>query len=220
MLKLSTRQRRASSLRSKFRETSFCRVAAKSLHCSLASGSSDEELTDAVTEVFGQFGTVYVKIRRDSRGMPYAFCQYTVRDVPHALAPLVQSLTLRRTRTMPRMPSSSGRTRSSAAGNVAPRSPRSNVRLCRPPCLLCCLFRADFSTGALYASKHDGSSVDECEVRSMLERYGMIEKIFAPSETEKEIFALPNGLWVRFAYFQDCRDAQSVIISLRIPLHR
>ena len=29
-------------------------------------------------EKFEQFGNCYVKIKRDSRGMPFAFCQYEV----------------------------------------------------------------------------------------------------------------------------------------------
>ena len=32
----------------------------------------------AVTQVFREFGPVFVKIRRDTRQMPFAFCQYTV----------------------------------------------------------------------------------------------------------------------------------------------
>lgn len=31
----------------------------------------------AVTQVFREFGPVYVKIRRDHKNMPFAFCQYT-----------------------------------------------------------------------------------------------------------------------------------------------
>jgi hypothetical protein len=32
----------------------------------------------AVTQVFREFGPVFVKIRRDAKQMPFAFCQYTV----------------------------------------------------------------------------------------------------------------------------------------------
>ncbi|UNI24388.1 hypothetical protein JDV02_010138 [Purpureocillium takamizusanense] len=37
---------------------------------------SDHELEEEVTRVFGRFGTVFVKIKRDGRHMPFAFCQY------------------------------------------------------------------------------------------------------------------------------------------------
>ncbi|KAI0020649.1 hypothetical protein F4780DRAFT_779330 [Xylariomycetidae sp. FL0641] len=37
----------------------------------------DSALEAAVTRVFNQFGPVFVKIRRDQKNMPFAFCQYT-----------------------------------------------------------------------------------------------------------------------------------------------
>ncbi|MCJ1449600.1 MAG: hypothetical protein MMC23_010122, partial [Stictis urceolatum] len=42
----------------------------------LVSTLTDEQLEFSVTRTFEQFGKVYVKIKRDPRGMPYAFCQY------------------------------------------------------------------------------------------------------------------------------------------------
>lgn len=39
---------------------------------------SDQTLEAAVTKIFSQFGTVFIKIKRDPRNMPHAFCQYTV----------------------------------------------------------------------------------------------------------------------------------------------
>ncbi|TAQ88197.1 hypothetical protein B7494_g3501 [Chlorociboria aeruginascens] len=43
----------------------------------LLQSESEESLQVAVTQVFREFGAVYVKIRRDGRQMPFAFCQYT-----------------------------------------------------------------------------------------------------------------------------------------------
>ncbi|KAI0886083.1 uncharacterized protein GGS22DRAFT_179088 [Annulohypoxylon maeteangense] len=37
----------------------------------------DSRLEAELTRVFSQYGIVFVKIRRDSRNMPFAFCQYT-----------------------------------------------------------------------------------------------------------------------------------------------
>ncbi|KAL8772027.1 MAG: hypothetical protein Q9209_002692 [Squamulea sp. 1 TL-2023] len=42
----------------------------------LTQAKSDDQLEHSVSEVFQAFGNVYVKIRRDSKGMPFAFCQY------------------------------------------------------------------------------------------------------------------------------------------------
>lgn len=49
---------------------------------SLPESKDDRSLEAAITREFGQFGTVFVKIRREMKGgttgMPYAFAQYTV----------------------------------------------------------------------------------------------------------------------------------------------
>ncbi|KAE8440775.1 hypothetical protein EG329_006592 [Mollisiaceae sp. DMI_Dod_QoI] len=43
----------------------------------LLQSESDEALEVAVTQVFREYGVVFVKIRRDAKHMPFAFCQYT-----------------------------------------------------------------------------------------------------------------------------------------------
>ncbi|KAL7947745.1 hypothetical protein V8C42DRAFT_342757 [Trichoderma barbatum] len=43
----------------------------------LTQAFDDRRLEIEVTKYFSQFGTVFVKIRRDSRQMPFAFCQFT-----------------------------------------------------------------------------------------------------------------------------------------------
>jgi hypothetical protein len=48
-------------------------------HLSLHQGQSERDLQSAVQAVFSAYGKVYVKIRRDPAGMPYAFCQFLVR---------------------------------------------------------------------------------------------------------------------------------------------
>ncbi len=45
---------------------------------SLSQSRTDEQLEYSVTSVFQIFGDVYVKVRRDNKGMPFAFCQYEV----------------------------------------------------------------------------------------------------------------------------------------------
>lgn len=48
----------------------------------LLQSETEEALQVAVTQVFREYGSVFVKIRRDSKQMPFAFCQYT--DPEHA----------------------------------------------------------------------------------------------------------------------------------------
>jgi len=57
--------------------------------------------------------------------------------------------------------------------------------------------------------------VTEQEIRTLLSARGDLEKVFAPTDTEREIYQLPLGMWVRFAFFQDCRDAILVSYYLR-----
>ncbi len=45
---------------------------------SLVQTQSDDQLEHHVHIAFLQYGTCYVKIRRDARGMPFAFVQYEV----------------------------------------------------------------------------------------------------------------------------------------------
>ena len=47
---------------------------------SLVQTQSDDQLEHHVHVAFLQYGTCYVKIRRDARGMPFAFVQYEVSE--------------------------------------------------------------------------------------------------------------------------------------------
>jgi hypothetical protein len=38
----------------------------------------EQELEAGVLAVFREYGMVFVKIRRDAKNMPFAFCQYAV----------------------------------------------------------------------------------------------------------------------------------------------
>lgn len=47
---------------------------------SLPEHREDYTLEAAVTKEFQRFGVVFVKIRRDTNGMPFAFVQFTVSN--------------------------------------------------------------------------------------------------------------------------------------------
>ncbi len=59
-------------------------------------------------------------------------------------------------------------------------------------------------------SKLSGDPIDEQEARAQLEHFGAIEAVWYPTKTDTVMYQLPKGIWIQFAYFQDCRDAQSV----------
>lgn len=66
----------------------------------------------------------------------------------------------------------------------------------------------------MYLSKVTGGFVSENEARQVLAQFGALEKVWYCSQTDKEMFRLPEGIWVMFAFFQDCRDAQIVSLPL------
>ena len=71
--------------------------------------------------------------------------------------------------------------------------------------------------GSLYLSKINGGLITEAETRDIMAKYGPIELLWFASQTEREMFGLPEGVFARFAFFDDCRDAQmvdSLIVSL------
>ena len=52
----------------------------------------------------------------------------------------------------------------------------------------------------------------------MVKKYGELENVWYCSPTDKEMFRLPDGIWIMWAFFQDARDAQAVSIKV-LQLH-
>ena len=59
-------------------------------------------------------------------------------------------------------------------------------------------------------SRLTGGKITEGDARRVLQPFGPVECVWWSSKTEREMYQLPEGIWVKFAYFQDCRDAQGV----------
>ncbi|KAI4168588.1 MAG: hypothetical protein LQ348_007461, partial [Seirophora lacunosa] len=134
---------------------------------------SDEQLERSVAAAFARFGRCFVKIRRDNKGMPFAFVQYEhANDAQRAI-------------TMGRGLIIEGRACRTEVAKVNP------------------------TAGSLYLSKIAGGEITEADARQALAPYGALEKLWYCSQTDKEMFRLPEGVWVMFAFFQDCRDAQA-----------
>ncbi|KAJ9618257.1 hypothetical protein H2203_009173 [Taxawa tesnikishii (nom. ined.)] len=64
---------------------------------------------------------------------------------------------------------------------------------------------------SLFVFKHIGGYLNTAEVLRILQQYGPIERSWPASETEREMFQLPEGLFVRFTYYDDCRDAKQAL---------
>jgi hypothetical protein len=63
--------------------------------------------------------------------------------------------------------------------------------------------------GAVILSKSNGIAVTEAEAKGILGRYGPIE-LLAATNTAIERAGTCQGMYVRFAYYLDCRDALRV----------
>ncbi|KAI9885679.1 MAG: hypothetical protein M1823_002548 [Watsoniomyces obsoletus] len=137
----------------------------------LAASCSDAQLEASVREIFQQFGTlVEVKIRRDPRGMPFAFVHY---DTDEAAQRAI----------------------------LAGRNQYINGRLCRT--------EPARANRALYLSRLTGGPVSEEEARAAFTGRGEIERCWVSSNTERAMYQLPEGIWVQFHSYEECRDARS-----------
>lgn len=67
--------------------------------------------------------------------------------------------------------------------------------------------------GSLYLSRINGGPISEGEAREVMDGQGNIETIWFASPTERELFGLPDGVFIRFAFFDDCRDVITVSSS-------
>lgn len=72
---------------------------------------------------------------------------------------------------------------------------------------------ANLVTGAVILSKHDGRPISESEARQLLSKFGPIE-LCAPTNTmDSARYNMACGIYVKFAYYLDCRDALRVSIG-------
>ena len=168
---------------------------------------SDEQLEFSVSRAFQAFGNVYVKIRRDNKGMPFAFCQYEVgdqcclegvgTDKSKHVSDSERAITLGRGLLVDGRPCRTERA-------------KVNRKQTQYSELSLAIDLRHQQAGSLYLSKVTGGSITEDEARHVLTPYGAIEKVWYCTPTDKEMFRLPEGIWAMFAFFQDCRDAQAV----------
>ena len=61
--------------------------------------------------------------------------------------------------------------------------------------------------GSVYLTKVTGGPVGSDEAREVLRRFGSIEETCPTTIADQEMHGLPEGCWVKFRYFMDCKDA-------------
>ena len=70
--------------------------------------------------------------------------------------------------------------------------------------------------GAVILSKQNGGVVTDSEAREILEHYGPIE-LCLPTNTGNRRYPAACGMYIKFAYYLDCRDALRVSSTPRQP---
>jgi hypothetical protein len=68
--------------------------------------------------------------------------------------------------------------------------------------------------GTAYLTKVTGGPVGNDEARDVLGQFGAIEETCPTTVADQEMHGLPEGCWVKFRYFMDCKDAVMVSFFL------
>lgn len=71
--------------------------------------------------------------------------------------------------------------------------------------------------GSIYLTRRDGTRPLESDVLRLLREYGQISKVWYPTDTERELWGLPRGIWAKFTFWQDYSDACRVRCGLALP---
>ena len=69
---------------------------------------------------------------------------------------------------------------------------------------------AKVSVGAVCLARLTGGPVHDGEARGVLEAFGAIEETAPVSVADQEATGMPEGIWVKFRYWNDCKDAMVV----------
>jgi hypothetical protein len=67
-------------------------------------------------------------------------------------------------------------------------------------------------------TKTTGGPISDEEARDVLGRFGAIEETCPTTVVDQEMSGLPEGTWVKFHFFQDCKDATTVGIVDLTPI--
>lgn len=153
---------------------------------SLRKDKSDSELHQALTAQFFAYGKCYIKVKR-TRGLPIAFVQY------HESATADVAMELSTGVRIHERPCRIEKAR-------APRKWRASSNSSSTSYF-------DASIGCIFISRRNGQPPSRDEVLSLMEKVGKLEKIWYPTDTERERYGLSPGFCCRFVYYQDAIDA-------------
>ncbi|KAK8070861.1 hypothetical protein PG997_011064 [Apiospora hydei] len=143
-----------------------------------------------LNDKFGEWGAVFVKIRRDKKNMPYAFCQYTNdRDAAAAMAHGAGTMFQGRPCRVERV--------------------RANRQLtCSPFTSSLALF-TNLPPGTFILRNYVGGIVGLEEAREVLEKHGAIGRLEEVSRDDADSHGIHQGILVEFKNYDPDRDIQA-----------
>jgi len=170
----------------------------------------------AVTQVFREYGPVYVKIRRDAKHMPFAFCQYTNgedadRAIREGRGRLVRGRPCRcekakaHRKYFPILSSLPHRPEFDSVNAIAENS-QNQVPLTVG---LASLGTAN-KVGLFIIERKGGDAITPTEARLVLHEFGKIDRCYLASDLERATFKLGEAVIVQFEMYDNGQNAQSV----------
>jgi len=173
----------------------------------------------AVTQVFREYGPVFVKIRRDAKHMPFAFCQYTNgEDAERA----IREGRGRSIRGRPcRCEKAKAHRRYSSLSTLSLKNRIDSVNAIaensHPQGILnagLAYFGSADNLGLFIIEHKGGDAITPTEARLVLRDFGKIDRCYLASDLERATFNLGEAVIVQFEMYDNGQNAQSVSCCL------
>ena len=154
----------------------------------------------AVTHVFREFGPVFVKIRRDAKQMPFAFCQYTRAE------DAARAITEGRGRSIKGRPCRTEKAKAHRKLTLSCHNTRDGMLTLQE-------FFADQKPGLFFIERKYGNAIHPAEARELLGVFGTIDFCRIPSDVERTTLNLNDGVIVEFEMY----DQGQLAVQVSVP---
>ena len=177
----------------------------------------------AVTQVFRDYGPVYVKIRRDAKHMPFAFCQYTnsedaERAIREGRGRLVRGRPCRCEKAKAHREYSSHPISSSKIRFDSVIAIPETLQSQGPSTSRLAWFGSADILGLFIIERKGGEAITLTEARLVLRDFGKIDRCYIASDLERATFNLGEAVIVQFEMYDNGQNAQSVSSRFHILL--
>lgn len=70
---------------------------------------------------------------------------------------------------------------------------------------------SSYGSGSVVLSRTSGGPISKEEAESLLGQFGPIQEMFPTTHADARLHGTPEGMWVKFAYYLDSKDALKVV---------